>query len=218
MRVRGTGLAAGIIALTRAWFIVIPLIVVNAIAQGVLAQLMNFQLASFASIAATVLSALVLVTLLGILLAALLQSVNVGVTWAGAFHAFRAHWFRFTAWALGYLVATSLGFALAVFPGYLLIALLPYILIAVQAGDTHPWQANWRTIAMHPVRWAVVLLLVFIFGTLTYFLLGVMQFFLRGVVGSTAVWLVVGALTSWVLASFTATFSSIHTTEPAAQK
>lgn len=218
MRVRGTALGAGFVALVRAWFIVIPLITVNAFAQGALTQLMQFQLASFTSIAAAILSILVLLTLLGLLLAALLQSVNSQVTWAGTIHAFGTNWMRFTVWGLGYVVATTLGFALAIFPGYFLIALFPYLLIAVQAGHPHPWLANWRAIATHPVRWLAVMLALLIVGTLLYFLLGVMQFFLRDLVGSTAVWLVIGVFASWVLAGLTATYSSIHTDQTASNK
>jgi len=205
---RVSALAYGLARMWRAWSVIVPVIVVNALIQALLVwpvidvsswwQVWGLGLVSYA----------VFVVSYGLLLSALLQVADGPVGWPQTVGRLRAHAGTFALWAVIVTLATALGLMLFVVPGIVVLLLSRFVLLAVLDGHGNPLAANFHVMGERFWRWLATVVITGAVLGLGTFLAGFGNFFLRNPVGPLIVWLVAGLLIAWFSTAFALIYRS----------
>ena len=203
-------LATGFARMWRAWRVVIPVVILNAVVQGilVLSGVLPYLTVTFVLMA--LLSFVFLVASFGVMAAAILQAVEGPVSAGAAVDTLRARTWPLLAWSLGLALVVTLGFALYLIPGFILMALTPYLLLAVVDGQRNPIAVNFRTIGARWGRWLITVILMGVICFVMWFLSALDGFFIIGDPGATFTWLILGLVASWFTCAWALVYRSVN--------
>jgi len=201
-------LATGLARMWRAWRVVVPVVIANALLQGLLLLPGVLPYLSGAFIAVALVSFVVLVASFGVIAAAMLQAVEGPVSAGAVIATLRARVLPLLGWSIGLALVATLAFALYVVPGFIVLALTPYLLLAVVDGKRNPLAVNFRTIGARWGRWLVTVLLMGAFCFGLWLLAALDGFFVTGAPGAIIAWLILGVVSSW----FTCAWALIYRT------
>ena len=201
-------LGTGFVRMWRAWKIVIPVIIVNAILQALLLLPNVLPYLSIAFIVVSLLSLLILVKSFNFVAAALLQAVVGPVEWRSVYASPWRRYFVLLAWSVGLLMVVLVGFSLYTLPGFIVLALVPYVLLAVVDGKRNPLAVNFRTIGAHWGRWLITVIIMGILSFFLWFISALNGFFITGAPGALIGWLIIGFVASW----FTCAWALVYRT------
>ena len=203
-------LATGFARMWRAWRVLLPVVVVNALVQGILLLSGVLPYLTIAFILTALLSFVILVASFGLIAAAMLQAVVGSVSGGAAFATLRARALPLLAWSLGLTLVTIVAFALYIVPGFVVLAVTPYLLLAVVDGQRNPIAVNFRTIGARWGRWliTVVIMGVLCFGV--WFLSALDGFFITGAPGAVIAWLALGLVSAWFICAWALIYRSVN--------
>lgn len=205
---RVSALAFGIVRMWRAWSVIVPLILVNAVLQTLIAW-PTIDVGSWWQVwGLGLLSALVFLVFYGLLLSAVLQVADGRVGWAATVARLRANLGPFVLWAVVLTLATVAGLLLFVVPGLIVLVLTRYVLFAALDGHGNAIAANFHAMGERFWRWLVTVLITGAVLGLGTFVAGFGNFFLREPVGPLLVWLVGGFLFAWFSTAFALIYRS----------
>lgn len=199
---RISALASGFIRMWRAWKVIVPVIVVDALVQGGLVAAPSTNGLSFASVLLALLSALIFFVAFGLVLACAVQVADGPVTWRSAITRFRERAGGFALWTLALSIVALIGLSIYTIPGWLVLSVGVFIPTAAMSGASNPLRQGLTTIGRCWWRWLVAILVtggIVLVGSL---LMGVTGFFIRGFAASTLVWLVGGLIIAWLATAF----------------
>lgn len=206
---RFSALATAFVRMWRAWRILLPVVVVNALVQAALLipGLMPYLSVAFGI--ASLLSFVVLVFAFGAVTAAMLQAAQGSVDYRSVWEALRARWLSLLLWSIGLVIALTIGFALYVLPGFAILAVTPYLLLAVVDGRSRPLRVNFQTIGARWGRWLVTIGVLGILCLIIWILALVDSFFVGGAGGSLIGWIVLGFVASWFICAWALIYQSV---------
>jgi hypothetical protein len=195
---RWTALGTAVVRMWRAWRVLIPVIIANAVIQSVLllGQPRPYLTVPFVLLA--VLSFLVFVLAFCAVASAVLQATTGPVEVAQVMARVRARALPLVGWTLAWALVVTLGFTLYVIPGLIVLALTPFLLIAVVDGQRNPLLVNFRVIGERWGRWLVTVVIVGVLLGVVWLLTNVDGFFVGGALGALIGWLVLGLITAWL--------------------
>lgn len=194
---RFTALGSGLLRMWRSWKVIVPVVVINAIAQSLLVWTGVLPGLTPGFILVAVLSFLVFVVSLTLILAALLESSGGAMSLSAVRDRARRSLPRMLLWSTLLLLATVIGLVLYVAPALIVWALTPFVLIAVVDGERSPFTANLRAIGRHWGRWLITCMVMGIIGSVLWLLGTLDGFFVTGAPGALIGWLVLGLVGSW---------------------
>lgn len=203
-------LAVGLVRMWRAWQVIVPVVIVNALVQGLLLLPGTLPYLTIPFAISALLSFIALAASFGAVAAAMLQAVTGPVSARTAFGTLRARAWALLAWSLGLVVLATLGFALYIIPGFVLLALLPYLLLAVVDGQRNPLAVNVRTIGARWGRWIVTVLAMGLICLVMWLLSALDGFFVTGAPGSVIAWLVLGLVASWFTCAWALVYREVN--------
>lgn len=203
-------LATGFARMWRAWRVLIPVVILNALLQGLLLLPGVLPYLSAAFIVVALLSLIVLIASFGLVAAAMLQAVQGPVSVSEALTALRTRLLPILSWGIGLALVATLGFALYVIPGFIILALTPYLLLAVIDGRRNPLGANFRTLTARWGRWVVTVVLMGIICFVLWFLAALDGFFITGAPGATIAWLALGLVSAWFTCAWALVYRSVN--------
>jgi hypothetical protein len=203
-------LATGFGRMWRAWRVIIPVVIINAVLQGLLLFPGILPYLSLAFIVVALLSLVVLIGSFGLVAAATLQAVEGAVSAATALTTVRARLLPLLGWGIALALVATLGFALYVLPGFIILALTPYLLLAVIDGRRNPVAVNVRTIGARWGRWLITVLIMGVLCFVLWFLAALDGFFVTGAPGAIIAWLALGLVSSWFTCAWALVYRSIN--------
>jgi hypothetical protein len=202
-------LATGFARMWRAWRVLLPVVVVNALVQGVLLLSGVLPYLTIVFVLTALLSFVVLVASFGLIAAAMLQAVEGPVSAGAAVDTLRDRTWPLLAWSLGLVLVAIAGFALYVVPGFVVLALTPYLLLAVIDGQRNPIAVNFRTIGARWGRWLVTVVIMGAICFIMWFLSALDGFFVTGAPGAIIAWLVLGMVSAWFTCAWALIYRSV---------
>lgn len=207
---RLTALGTALIRMWRAWLIIVPVVVINAIAQALLVLGDPVGGLSLGPILLAVVSFLILVAALALVGAASLQVATGAVDTRRVIATSRQQYLKLVLWSLGLLVVVALGLSLYVIPGLLVLALAPYLLLAVIDGAGNPLAADFRAIAARWGRWLVTVIVTGVIAWVLWLLAAVNTFFVTGAPAAFIAWICCGLVASWFLVAWALIWRAIN--------
>jgi hypothetical protein len=203
-------LATGFARMWRAWRLLLPVVIVNALVQGILllSGVLPYLTIVFAFTA--LLSFVILVASFGLIAAAMLQAVEGPVSAGAAVDTLRDRTWPLLAWSLGLVLVAIAGFALYVVPGFIVLALTPYLLLAVIDGQRNPIAVNFRTIGARWGRWLITVAIMGAICFIMWFLSALDGFFVTGAPGAIIAWLVLGLVSAWFTCAWSLIYRSVN--------
>jgi hypothetical protein len=207
---RASVLATGFARMWRAWRLLLPVVIVNALVQGILllSGVLPYLTIVFAFTA--LLSFVILVASFGLIAAAMLQAVEGPVSAGAAVDTLRDRTWPLLAWSLGLVLVAIAGFALYVVPGFIVLALTPYLLLAVIDGQRNPIAVNFRTIGARWGRWLITVVVMGVICFIMWFLSALDGFFVTGAPGAIIAWLVLGFVSAWFTCAWALIYRSVN--------
>lgn len=205
-----SALATAVVRMWRAWRILLPVVIVNALVQAALLIPGLLPYLSVPFILASLLSFVVLVLSFGAVAAAMLQAVQGPVDARAVWGALRARWLPLLAWSLGIVVIATIGFSLYVLPGFAVLAAVPYLLLAVVDGRSRPLRVNFRTIGARWGRWFVTVCVLAIVCLVVWVLALVDTFFVGGVGGAFIGWIFLGMVAGWFVCAWALIYRAVN--------
>ena len=203
-------LATGFARMWRAWRVLLPVVIVNALVQGVLLLAGVLPYLTVVFVLTALLSFVVLVVSFGLIAAAMLQAAEGPVSAGAAIDTLRARTWPLLAWSLGLVLVAIAGFALYVVPGFIILALTPYLLLAVVDGKRNPLAVNFRTIGARWGRWLITVVLMGVICFVMWFLSALDGFFVTGAPGAMIAWLVLGLVSAWFVCAWALIYRSVN--------
>lgn len=203
-------LATGFARMWRAWRVLIPVVLINALLQGLLLLPGVLPYLSVAFIVVALLSIVVLIASFGLVAAAMLQAVQGPVSASAALATLRSRLLPLLGWGIGLALVATLGFALYVIPGFIILALTPYLLLAVLDGSRNPVAINVRTVGARWGRWIVTVVAMGVICFVVWFLSALDGFFVTGAPGSVIAWLVLGLVASWFTCAWALIYREVN--------
>ena len=203
-------LATGFARMWRAWRVLLPVVVVNAVVQGILLLSGVLPYLTIVFVLTALLSFVILVASFGLIAAAMLQAVEGPVSAGAAIDTLRARTWPLLAWSLGLVLVAIAGFALYVVPGFIVLALTPYLLLAVVDGKWNPLAINFRTLGARWGRWLVTVVLMEVVCFVMWFLSALDGFFVTGAPGAMIAWLVLGLVSAWFTCAWALIYRSVN--------
>ena len=203
-------LATGFARMWRAWRVLLPVVVVNALAQGILLLSGVLPYLTIVFVLTALLSFVVLVASFGLIAAAMLQAVEGPVSAGAAIDTLRDRTWPLLAWSLGLVLVAIAGFAIYVVPGFIVLALTPYLLLAVVDGQRNPIAVNFRTIGARWGRWLITVAIMGAICFIMWFLSALDGFFVTGAPGAIIVWLVLGLVSAWFTCAWSLIYRSVN--------
>jgi hypothetical protein len=206
-------LATAFVRMWRAWRILLPVVVVNALVQAALLipGLMPYLSVAFGI--ASLLSFVVLVFAFGAVTAAMLQAAQGTVDYRWVWEALRARWLSLLLWSLALVIALTIGLSLYVLPGFAVLAATPYLLLAVVDGRSRPLRVNFQTIGARWGRWLVTIGVLGILCLIMWVLALVDSLFVGGASGSLIGWIVLGLVAGWFICTWALIYQSVKTSK-----
>lgn len=203
-------LATGFARMWRAWRVVLPVVVINAVVQGILLLSGVLPYLTFVFVLTALVSFVVLVASFGLIAAAMLQAVEGPVSAGAAVESLRARTWPLLAWSFGLALVAIAGFSLYVIPGFIILALTPYLLLAVIDGKRNPLAVNFRAIGARWGRWLITVLLMGVICFVMWFLSALDGFFVTGAPGAIIAWLVLGMVSAWFVCAWALIYRSVN--------
>ena len=203
-------LVTGFARMWRAWRLLLPVVIVNAVVQGILLLSGALPYLTVVFVLTALLSFVILVASFGLIAAAMLQAVEGKVSAGAAIDTMRARTWPLLAWSLGLVLVAIAGFALYVVPGFIILALTPYLLLAVVDGKRNPLAVNFRTIGARWGRWLITVVLMGVISFLMWFLSALDGFFVTGAPGAMIAWLVLGLVSAWFVCAWALVYRSVN--------
>ncbi|MEY4171470.1 MAG: hypothetical protein RLZ94_2543 [Actinomycetota bacterium] len=203
-------LATGFARMWRAWRVLLPVVVVNALAQGILLLSGVLPYLTIAFVLTALLSFVILVASFGLIAAAMLQAVEGPVSAGAAIDTLRDRTWPLLAWSLGLVLVAIAGFAIYVVPGFIVLALTPYLLLAVVDGQRNPIAVNFRTIGARWGRWLITVVIMGAICFIMWFLSALDGFFVTGAPGAIIAWLVLGLVSAWFTCAWALIYRSVN--------
>lgn len=203
-------LATGFARMWRAWRVLLPVVVVNAVVQGILLLSGVLPYLTIVFVLTALLSFVILVASFGLIAAAMLQAVEGPVSAGAAIDTLRARTWPLLAWSLGLVLVAIAGFALYVVPGFIVLALTPYLLLAVVDGKWNPLAINFRTLGARWGRWLVTVVLMGVVCFVMWFLSALDGFFVTGAPGAIIAWLLLGLVSAWFTCAWALIYRSVN--------
>ena len=203
-------LATGFARMWRAWRVLLPVVVVNALAQGILLLSGVLPYLTIVFVLTALLSFVILVASFGLIAAAMLQAVEGPVSAGAAIDTLRDRTWPLLAWSLGLVLVAIAGFAIYVVPGFIVLALTPYLLLAVVDGQRNPIAVNFRTIGARWGRWLITVVIMGAICFIMWFLSALDGFFVTGAPGAIIAWLVLGLVSAWFTCAWALIYRSVN--------
>ena len=203
-------LATGFARMWRAWRVLLPVVIVNALVQGVLLLSGVLPYLTVIFVLTALLSFVILVASFGLVAAAMLQAAEGPVSAGAAIDTLRARTWPLLAWSLGLVLVAIASFALYVVPGFIVLALTPYLLLAVVDGQRNPLAVNFRTIGARWGRWLITVVLMGVICFVMWFLSALDGFFVTGAPGAMIAWLVLGLVSAWFVCAWALVYRSVN--------
>lgn len=203
-------LATGFARMWRAWRVLLPVVVVNALAQGILLLSGVLPYLTIVFVLTALLSFVILVASFGLIAAAMLQAVEGPVSAGAAVDTLRDRTWPLLAWSLGLVLVAIAGFAIYVVPGFIVLALTPYLLLAVVDGQRNPIAVNFRTIGARWGRWLITVVIMGAICFIMWFLSALDGFFVTGAPGAIIAWLVLGMVSAWFTCAWALIYRSVN--------
>lgn len=194
----------------RAWRVLLPVVVVNALVQGVLLLSGVLPYLTIVFVLTALLSFVILVASFGLIAAAMLQATEGPVSAGAAVDTLRARTWPLLAWSLGLVLVAIVGFAIYVVPGFIVLALTPYLLLAVIDGKRNPLAVNFRTIGVRWGRWLITVVLMGVICFVMWFLSALDGFFVTGAPGAIIAWLGLGLVSAWFTCAWALVYRSVN--------
>lgn len=206
---RVTAMGSALLRMWRAWRVLIPVVIVNAVVQSLLILTGALPYLTWIFVLLALIGFLAMVASYGLVAAAMLRSVDGPAQWAAVLPAIRACWPRLLLWSVVLLIAVTVGLALYVVPGILVLALTPYVLLAVVDGRPDPWRTNLRAIRRRWGRWLVTVVVMTALSAVLWLLTALDGFFVTGAPAALIGWLVLGLVASWFLCTWALVYRSL---------
>ena len=203
-------LATGFARMWRAWRVLLPVVLVNALVQGILLLSGVLPYLTIVFILTALLSFVILVASFGLIAAAMLEAAEGPVSVGAAVHTLRDRTWPLLAWSLGLVLVAIAGFALYVVPGFIVLALTPYLLLAVIDRQRNPLVVNFRTIGARWGRWLVTVAIMGVISFIMWFLSALDGFFVTGAPGAIIAWLVLGLVSAWFTCAWALIYRSVN--------
>lgn len=203
-------LVTGFARMWRAWRVLLPVVIVNAVVQGILLLSGVLPYLTVVFVLTALLSFVILVASFGLIAAAMLQAVEGPVSAGAAIDTLRARTWPLLAWSLGLVIVAIAGFALYVVPGFIVLALTPYLLLAVVDGKRNPLAVNFRTLGARWGRWLVTVVLMGVICFVMWFLSALDGFFVTGAPGAMIAWLLLGLVSAWFTCAWALIYRSVN--------
>lgn len=203
-------LVTGFARMWRAWRLLLPVVVGNALVQGILLLSGVLPYLTVVFVFTALLSFVILVASFGLIAAAMLQAAEGPVSAGAAIDTLRARTWPLLAWSLGLVLVAIAGFALFVVPGFIVLALTPYLLLAVVDGQRNPLAVNFRTIGARWGRWLITVVLMGVICFVMWFLSALDGFFVTGAPGAIIAWLVLGLVSAWFTCAWALVYRSVN--------
>lgn len=203
-------LATGFARMWRAWRLLLPVVIVNALVQGILLLSGVLPYLTIVFVFTALLSFVILVASFGLIAAAMLQAAEGPVSAGVAIDILRARTWPLLAWSLGLVLVAIAGFALYVVPGFIVLALTPYLLLAVIDGQRNPLATNFKTIGARWGRWLITVVLMGVICFIMWFLSALDGFFVTGAPGAIIAWLVLGLVSAWFTCAWALVYRSVN--------
>lgn len=207
---RVSALGTGFARMWRAWRVLLPVVVVNALVQGILLLSGVLPYLTIVFVLTALLSFAILVASFGLIAAAMLQAVEGPVSTGAAVDTLRDRTWPLLAWSLGLVLVAIAGFALYIVPGFVILALTPYLLLAVIDGQRNPIAVNFRTIGARWGRWLVTVAIMGVICFVMWFLSALDGFFVTGAPGAIIAWLALGLVAAWFTCAWALIYRSIN--------
>lgn len=203
-------LATGFARMWRAWRLLLPVVVVNALVQGILLLSGVLPYLTIVFVLTALLSFVILVASFGLIAAAMLQAVEGPVSAGAALDTLRDRTWPLLAWSLGLVLVAIAGFAFYIVPGFVILALTPYLLLAVIDGKHNPIAVNFRTIGARWGRWLVTVAIMGVVCFVMWFLSALDGFFVTGAPGAIIAWLALGLVSAWFTCAWALIYRSVN--------
>ena len=203
-------LITGFARMWRAWRVLLPVVVVNALGQGILLLSGVLPYLTIVFVLTALLSFVILVASFGLVAAAMLQAVAGPVSVGAAVDTFRNRTWPLLAWSLGLVIVAIAGFAIYVVPGFIVLALTPYLLLAVIDGQRNPIAVNFRTIEARWGRWLITVAIMGVICFVMWFMSDLDGFFVTGAPGAIIAWLVLGLVSAWFTCAWALIYRSVN--------
>ena len=203
-------LVTGFARMWRAWRLLLPVVIGNALVQGILLLSGVLPYLTIVFVFTALLSFVILVASFGLIAAAMLQAAEGPVSAGAAIDTLRTRTWPLLAWSLGLVLVAIAGFALYVVPGFIVLALTPYLLLAVVDGKRNPLAVNFRTIGARWGRWLITVVLMGVICFVMWFLSALDGFFVTGAPGAMIAWLVLGLVSAWFISAWALVYRSVN--------
>lgn len=203
-------LVTGFARMWRAWRLLLPVVIGNALVQGILLLSGVLPYLTVVFVFTALLSFVILVASFGLIAAAMLQATEGPVSASAAIDTLRARTWPLLAWSLGLVLVAIVCFALYVIPGFIVLALTPYLLLAVVDGKRNPLAVNFRTIGARWGRWLITVVLMGVICFVMWFLSALDGFFVTGAPGAIIAWLVLGLVSAWFVCAWALVYRSVN--------
>lgn len=203
-------LATGFARMWRAWRVLLPVVIVNALVQGILLLSGVLPYLTIVFVLTALLSFVILVASFGLIAAAMLQAVEGPVSPGAAIDTLRDRTWPLLAWSLGLVLVAIAGYAIYVVPGFIVLALTPYLLLSVIDGQRNPIAVNFRTIGGRWGRWLITVVIMGVICFVMWFLSALDGFFVTGAPGAIIAWLVLGLVSAWFTCAWALVYRSVN--------
>lgn len=203
-------LGTALLRMWRAWRVLLPVVVINAVVQSLLVLPGALPYLTWTFVLLAVVGFLAMVASYGLVAAAMLQAADGPVTWGPVLRAVRDCRGRLLLWSVVLLVAVTIGLALFVVPGIVVLAVTPFVLLAVVDGRPDPWRTNVRVIRHRWGRWLVTVVVMIVLSMVLWLLSALDGFFVTGAPAALLGWLVLGLVAAWFLCAWTLVYRSVR--------
>lgn len=197
-----SALVSASLRMWRAWSVLLPVIVVNALVQGVLVASPAVNDATAFAVLRAIVSAIAFLIAYGLVLSAAVQVADGLVGWRAAATRLRERAGAFALVSLSLGLVVLIGLAFGTYLGWIALSVGVFIPTAAMVGAGNPVTRGLVTIRQRPLRWLVTILITAAIVLIGSFLMGVTAFFIRGFAAATLVWLVAGVLIAWLATAF----------------
>lgn len=207
---RVTLLGSALVRMWRAWAIIVPVVVVNAVLQALLVLPDVNPGLSVAFIVPALVSLAILVVSFGLVAAALLVATRGRARPSDAVALARGRLLPLLAWSIGLLVVVVIGLMAFVIPGLIVLALTPFLLLAVIDGRSGPLAVNFRTIGARWGRWLITVIVMGVISFFVWLLSALNGFFVTGAPGAFIGWILIGFVASWFTCAWVLLYRSVN--------